>query len=258
MHRRLSNLCLIPRSPARFSAPSIPSGYNLVYAAQQLDLYSLSGPNTWAVAGSGSWNNPSNWSTLTIPNGPGVLAVMGTVPNTATIVTLDAAQELGSLVFNSTADYTIAAGSGGTLTLSNTGGLAGQIVVLSGSHTISAPLILAGTNSIIALSGGGNLNISGGIMDGSGGSSALIISSSDNSGRLTLSGSNNYGMRPGSDRFERNASARRGRLATGRIELDDWQRRWTGSHFCVADNLSSSGCKSSKPGPGAGAEYVLC
>ena len=126
-----------------FSNSASIAGYYLTDTGTQLDLIGSvpSGPATWSSTAGGSWTTPGNWSTGTSPSGKGVLAVMSTIPTTATTVTLDAAQTLGTLVFNNTAGYTITGGSVGnyTLTLDNTGGTGNaSIVVLSGTHSIFA------------------------------------------------------------------------------------------------------------------------
>ena len=158
------------------------------------------------------------------PNGQGALAIMGTTPTTATTVTLDSAQTLGVLKFNNTAGYTLTPGVSGSLTLSTTGGNPAQIIVAAGAQSIAAPLTLAGTNTSISLYGNGALNISGSILDGSGGSSALVISSSDNTGLLTLSGSNNFagGTTVMSGTL---ILGKRGKFAPGWHELVDHRQR---------------------------------
>ena len=91
--------------------------------------------NTWSgPAGGGSWNTANNWS-LSHSASSGETASF-TNTSLAGTVTLDHNQAAGSLWFNSSNPYTIAAGSGGyTLTLSNTA----SIWIDAGLHTISAP-----------------------------------------------------------------------------------------------------------------------
>ena len=168
---------------------------DLVYNSNELDLAGRVARGDLSSTASGSWTTPGNWSTNAVPSGQGVTAIMGTVPTTPTTVTLDAAQTLGTLVFNNTAGYTINGGSAGnfSLTLDNTGGTGdASIVVLSGTHSIAAPIVLTGGNTAISLTGGGNLSIGGSISDING-AEALTLSSSDSSGLLSLSGTNTYG-----------------------------------------------------------------
>ena len=100
-------------------------------------------------------------------------------------ITLDGPQSAGALVFTSSDGYTLAAGTGGTLTLGTAAG--GSITVLGGTHMISAPLILAGSGDIAPASGT-QLTISGDISE-TGGSQSLTLS---DAGTLILSGSNSY------------------------------------------------------------------
>ena len=80
-----------------------------------------------------------------VPNGRNVGAEINAPTTTPITITLDGTQTLGALLLgnsaSSTTGYTISAGSGGVLTLDNSGSVA-SIVVTSGSHLISAPLIL--------------------------------------------------------------------------------------------------------------------
>ena len=79
-------------------------------------------------------------------------------------ITLDGANpSLASLSFdNSSAGYTIAAGSGGTLTFAAPSGV--SIAVQAGTHAITAPISLA-NNTTINTASGTQLSISGGITE---------------------------------------------------------------------------------------------
>ncbi|MGA2253062.1 MAG: hypothetical protein ABSG53_00235, partial [Thermoguttaceae bacterium] len=98
----------------------------------------------WNLNASGSWANGSNWSSATVPSS-GTVTFAG-APSAAITVTLDGNQSAGALVFNvfNANGYTLSQGSvaGGSLTLGTTAGA--SIVVISGTHTISAPVVLAG------------------------------------------------------------------------------------------------------------------
>ena len=165
-----------------------------------LNVYS--GTSTWATNGSGSWGTLAgsgpgafgiNWGTNQGSPGldPGFTSV-----DTATFdsalssgsasVTLDGASpSLASLTFNnSSTSYTIAQGSGGTLTLNGGAGSA-SLTVLSGIHAISAPMTLATSTNVVVTNSADSLTISGGI----GGAGGVNLSGS---GILILGGSNNY------------------------------------------------------------------
>ena len=109
-------------------------GAEQVASLYQSESFSTATP-TWNVKASASWNTPGNWSTNTVPNGVGQQAALGTLPTTATTVSLDSAQTVGTLTFDNTAGYTLAAGNSGSLTLDNSGGtIGGQVIVLGGTH----------------------------------------------------------------------------------------------------------------------------
>ncbi|MGA2257840.1 MAG: PEP-CTERM sorting domain-containing protein, partial [Thermoguttaceae bacterium] len=147
-------------------------------------------PATWSTAPSGSWNAPANWSTGAVPNAAGALVTLGLGPMTPTTVTLDAAQTVGTLTFDNTAGYTLAAGSAGSLVLESTGStIGGQIMVVSSTHSITAPLVIANSGAVVTLTSGSGLDISGNISE-SGGSQSLTLGGE---GQLILSGSNSYG-----------------------------------------------------------------
>jgi autotransporter-associated beta strand protein len=126
-----------------------------------------------------------NW-TNGVPDSAGSIALFGnqTLSGPAT-VTLDGSETVGRITFSDPNSYTIAAGSGGKLTIDDTGGSGGanpSINSSTGTHFISANVTLANGVTIL---GAGNLGISGNI-DGSGG---LTVAGP---GSTTLSGINTY------------------------------------------------------------------
>jgi hypothetical protein len=97
---------------------------------------------TWTGASTMSWNDGASWSPA------GVISAQAASANFlgagTGVLTLDAVQTVGQVNFNSTAAYTINAGSGGSLTMDNTGGTGpASINVAAGTHTINAPITLA-------------------------------------------------------------------------------------------------------------------
>ena len=129
---------------------------------------------------------PGYWTPAGVPsNGTATFPELGA---TSTIqVTLDGPQTATGLVFSASEGYTLAPGSGGTLTLSNSA----TVAVLSGTHTISAPLQIAGGSLVVAESGNGVLSITGNISDDN--SQRSLTLTGDGSGQLVLSGTNSYG-----------------------------------------------------------------
>jgi autotransporter-associated beta strand protein len=182
-------------STVDLNGSALPSGFSLVYNNNQLDLVeaSSSGAATWNVATSGSWTVGTNWSTGNSPSGIGAIAVLGSATTSPTTISLDSPQTIGLLTFaNSAASYTLTAGSAGSLTLDNSGGtIGGQIIVLSGTHSIAAPLIISSSAAYVSITSGGSLDISGNIGQANG-SHSLSLSSSDASGVLSLDGSNSF------------------------------------------------------------------
>ena len=139
-------------------------------------------PN-WITA-NGSWNNAANWNNDLVAGGVGREAALYAPTMTGINVTLDAAQTVGLLTLGNSASastgYTISAGSGGSLTFSNSGSSA-QLNVMNGNQVISAPVILA-SNLIVTPTSGATIAISGNIS----GSGALTETGA---GTLILMGS---------------------------------------------------------------------
>ncbi len=148
---------------------------------------------TWSQSGGGSWNSSGNWTPAMVPNGNGWQAVMGSALTVSSTITLDGSQTVGVLVFNnSAAGYTLACGSGGTLTLDNSTYSAGsQILVGAGTHSIIAPVTIAGGSLTVSESNGGSLLIAGNINDDNGSESLTL--NGDGTGELVLCGTNSYG-----------------------------------------------------------------
>ena len=119
-------------------------------------------PNgNWLPTAGGSWKTAANWSNSVIPNAAGATASFASATQDST-VTLDGPITVGSVSFSSSFSYTIAPGAGGVLTINNNGSSA-TITSLSGSHAISAPIVLASNTSISAISHGDIITISGNI-----------------------------------------------------------------------------------------------
>ena len=169
--------------------------YGNVSSAYTAFVYN--GQGVWNTNGSGSWGavsaTPANWTA----NGgtPGLdgnftttdSAVFGAVLTGGTaLVTLDGANpSLNAITFNNgAASYVIMQGTGGSLTLN---GGAGNAVVtnLSGTHTISAPVVLA-TSADVSVASGQQLTFSGPISGGGG-------FNNTGAGTTILTGANSYG-----------------------------------------------------------------
>ena len=149
-------------------------------------------PSAWQASGGGSWTNAGNWSSPAAPNRIGVQAVLSGSQAASCTITLDGPQTVGLLTLdNGTAAYTLSAGSGGMLIMNNSGSPFSQIAVLAGTHSITAPVEIAGGSLTVNESGGGRLLISGNISDNNGAESLTL--NGDGTGVLVLSGTNTYG-----------------------------------------------------------------
>jgi len=112
-------------------------------------------PRGWDVDGDESWGGVSNWKPKVVPNYSGAFARFAGRISAPRTVLLDGDKTVFEIQFDSSHKYTIAAGTGGRLTI---GGESGVIDVANGAHEISAPLSFSGA---ITKSGAGSLIISG-------------------------------------------------------------------------------------------------
>ncbi len=103
-----------------------PSPKKIIITLFALSLTSLAAPAfagsaQWDLApGSGDWNTASNWTPVTVPNGPADTATFDLSGTTS--VSISANTEVNSIVFNSTASaFTITANTTFTLTISGVG-----------------------------------------------------------------------------------------------------------------------------------------
>lgn len=136
----------------------------------------------WNVDSSGSWNTSGNWNNG-VPNGAGQGAILDKALSAPSTVTLDGGKTVGGLTIDSANGYTIASGSGGTLTL-DSGVSQASVIVNSGTHAISAPVALA-SNTVASIASGAGLSVSG-VISGSG---SLTKSGA---GSLDLDNANSY------------------------------------------------------------------
>jgi autotransporter-associated beta strand protein len=147
-------------------------------------------------AAGGSWNSAGNWADGVIPSGSGSTATFGpglTSNGSGGIITLDGVQTVGHVVFNDwNVNYTVTAGSGGSLKIDNTDPNASGVPSIfnsAGFHTITAPIILANGVAIASHYQAG-LTISGAIT-GSGqvdtyGPGSLILAGASNYSGATI------------------------------------------------------------------------
>ena len=153
-------------------------------------LLRASAVSNWTNPTGGTWGNPGNWANG-VPDGQAAVASFGAGPGlqAAGTVTLDGNRTVGQLIFANANGYTLSAGTGGTLTIDDTGDSSGvaapTVTVTSGSHTITAPVALA-AGVTVNTAGGTALTLAGNVT-GTGGLAKNGL------GTLTLAGADNYG-----------------------------------------------------------------
>jgi hypothetical protein len=113
--------------------------------------------HTWIIDANGTWTGINNWATM-VPNAAGVEAAFAGVITAPRTVTVNNTITVGGLNFDNANAYTIAGTN--ALTLDATSGNA-QIAVVSGSHTISAPVTLADNTTVTVTPAASNLAITG-------------------------------------------------------------------------------------------------
>jgi autotransporter-associated beta strand protein len=129
-----------------------------------------------------SWGQPLNWIGG-VPNATSAVANFFRTNTAARTITLDGNRTVGTLTFNSAQPFTIASGTGGTLTLNN-GASAAVMSVAQGSHTVSANVALTSAANV-SVSSGATLLLSGNVS----GAGAITKSGT---GTLSLTGTNSY------------------------------------------------------------------
>jgi len=113
--------------------------------------------STWKADANGNWADASNWQG-DVPGLLGSIANFGGAIAAPRVVTVDTPQSLSVINFDSAQRYTI--GGAGTLTMEMIDSEA-SITVLSGSHTIAAPVVLAVNTTIGVNSVNSTLTLSG-------------------------------------------------------------------------------------------------
>lgn len=147
----------IAESSALWFEPATKTGTSGVVAVGAPVVLTLvpGGPPQWNVNADGSWAAVGSWQGG-IPNSNTAIAnFLGkiTAPHT---VSLDGSKQVLEVHFNNANKYTIAPGSGGTLTIGN--GTTGLIETVQGTHEISAAVALSGA---VNKTGPGTLRLSG-------------------------------------------------------------------------------------------------
>jgi hypothetical protein len=161
-------------------------------------------PNVqWVPTSGGSWNSAVNWTPDWVPNTASAVANFPTGSVVNAMVTLDGSRTVGKLIFGNSGGYTIAQGTGGTLTIDDTGDTAGvnpSITVSAGNHVITAPLSIASgvtvtTATATSLTIGGSVTGTGPFTIG--GAGTTLLSTAGSLGlAVTVNGSLNVVANP--------------------------------------------------------------
>ena len=157
-----------------------------------------SGQGVWNTNGGGSWTDFSKWTTLGgVPGIDGALSAGDTAlfgaalsAGSATVSLNGASPHVSSLTFSTTAKYTVAQGTGGTLNLDAGAGTA-TIAVLAGNHAIASPVTLVSAANFTQAAGS-SLTISGAIGTVSTSGASSLALSQAGPGLLVLGGANTY------------------------------------------------------------------
>jgi plastocyanin len=114
--------------------------------------------SSWNVDFDGSWQTATNWNNNIVPNAPGYVANFGPVISGPRGVNLNGAVTVGTVNFDSPSfkSYLIAGGPTLTMQSADTSSPA-AVNVLSGSHTITAPLATASDTTFNVADAGGTL-----------------------------------------------------------------------------------------------------
>jgi autotransporter-associated beta strand protein len=146
---------------------------------------------TWNDTGGGSWATAGKWNPNGVP-GNGGNATFGSAITSNAAVTLDGDRLISGLTFDNAKRYTISQGGSGTLTLSIGSG-AVPATVTSGSHEISAPILLGSDLAVTVDNLAGTFTLSGTLSGSYGvtksGPGKLVLSGTGTNfgGALTLS-----------------------------------------------------------------------
>jgi hypothetical protein len=117
----------------------IPAGVDFFVQNSTGAAFQLQGSGQfWNIDTGGSWGNAANWAPSIVPDGVSQFAEFDSGDTPATI-TMDGSHTLGQLTIYGEEPFTIAQGTGGTLTLNNNG--QGVSIDITGHHEIAAPVV---------------------------------------------------------------------------------------------------------------------
>jgi hypothetical protein len=155
--------------------------------------------NSWAVDGSGNWNDSGNWTLGLVPNAVDATADFAGAITAARTVFTDTATTIGTLSMGNANTYVLA--GAGTLTFDVGTGNA-QVIVTQGLQKVNLPVVL-NDNTTANVSGGATLNfadpvnLNGRTLNKTGAGTMLIEAPVSGGGSLRASAGNtqlNFGI----------------------------------------------------------------
>ena len=185
-------------TPSILTWANEPNGLTATFSVVGSDVQVLIGgtvsvTSTWNISGGGSWNSAGSWDAGGIPNSVGGTAIFGAAITGPATVTLDSSPTIGAITFNNSSfGYTIIPGSGGTLTLSNSGNPV-PLADSNGNHTLAVPINLSDNLAVSVANTGDTLTISGVLAN----TSTAKTLTKTGPGTLVLTAANTYGPSAG-------------------------------------------------------------
>ena len=158
------------------------SGLAFTTATQVVAVSTLLVPNAWNSTTGGTWTDGTRWATGAVPHLTDDMANLGGSITQASTITVSSPVTVGSITFNNSNSYTVSGSA--ALTMQSSSGTA-VLQEVQGSHTISAPLVLA-TFTLANLNQPSATLTLGGAVSGTGGLSC------GGSGTVVLSHANSY------------------------------------------------------------------
>ena len=149
-------------SSSAAALPSDSTTYRFIHVAST-HIHEESTFSAWAIDAEGTWSQASNWENGIVRNAADALAELGGVITQPRTVNLDMPITVGRIDFKNSNGYTVAGTN--SITLDVTNGFA-EINVTSGSHMISAPVIMADNATVSVSPAVSNLAITGGLNAG--------------------------------------------------------------------------------------------
>ena len=181
-------------TPIFTGAGATPGATCTISASSGTVVLTITSPATvgvWTNSIGGNWSTTANWSGG-VPHNAADTAVLG-VGSSATTVTLDASETVGTISFTNANSFTVA-NAGNTLTLDNSGNGANIFVTGGSNNVIGAPVFLNDNATVTITPSVGNVLSITNVISGTSGNTLTLASG----GTMGLYGNNTYGPSAGS------------------------------------------------------------